>query len=590
MSEHKELEHKESVNYRDLFKLLKTSKPSAKLIIACIMLILIESGLGLLVPLQTKFLLDDLTTTGMLSWNFVALLAVVLIIGSIASGIVSYLLGLLGNEQKLNLRKGFFNHLVHLPISFFDKTSSGEPANRLTKDTEVIEDFVSEGSHSLVSGIVMLVGSFVVLWWLDWRLTAVLFGSVLVSFLVILPFMIKLSSLSKKLQDEEASLMARLTEVFSQIRLIRSHNAHGNEAKRNDAKLEQIYNISMQETRWLAIMSPLISIVVMATIICVLGYGATLVANEEMSLGTFVAFIMYLINVVTPITQLSMFVAMFNKAAGAAVRIAEIFSLDQQDLTGKPIVMSAQTIRVDKISFAYPDKPPVFDELSFTLPPGKTTALVGTSGAGKSTLFALLQGFYQAKQGDIYVGEQALSESSLTSLYQQTGYVAQDSPVLSGTILNNLQYGLVDEPTPSEINTALEQADLMAFVNSLEQGLATQIGERGVSLSGGQRQRLALARALLKNPSLLILDEVTASLDSASEEKIQQALKFACHGRTTLIAAHRLSTVIHADQILLLKDGKVLASGQHEQLMAEQSFYRNLIEKQFTLPKVALVG
>ena len=581
---------KASVNYQDLLKLLKTSKPREKLIIAAIFLILIESGLGLLVPLQTKFLLDDLTNTGLLSWNIVILLAVVLILASVASGFVCYLLGLLGNEQKLNLRKRFFNHLVHLPISFFDKTSSGEPANRLTKDTEVIEDFVSEGSHSLVSGLVMLVGSFVVLWWLDWRLTAVLFSSVLVSFLVIVPFMVKLSSLSKKLQDEEASLMARLTEVFSQIRLIRSHNAQRGEAKRNDIKLEQIYNISMQETRWLAIMSPLINIVVMATIICVLGYGATLVANEQMSLGTFVAFIMYLINVVTPISQLSMFVAMFNKAAGAAVRIAEILSLDQQDLTGKKISMREQVISINNLSFAYPNKPSVFEGLSFTLPSGKTTALVGTSGAGKSTLFALLQGFYQAKKGDVYIGEQALSESSLTSLYQQTGYVAQDSPVLSGSILDNLQYGLAEELKKNAIATALEQADLMTFVNSLEQGLATQIGERGVSLSGGQRQRLALARALLKQPNLLILDEVTVSLDSVSEEKIQHALKLACHGRTTLIAAHRLSTVIHADQILLLKDGKVLASGQHEQLLAEQSFYRNLIEKQFTLPAVVLAS
>ncbi len=581
---------KQSVNYRDLLKLLKTSKPRVKLIIACIFLILIESGLGLLVPLQTKYLLDDLTSTGLLSWNIVILLAVVLILASVASGIVCYLLGLLGNEQKLNLRKRFFNHLVHLPISFFDKTSSGEPANRLTKDTEVIEDFVSKGSHSLISGLVMLVGSFVVLWWLDWRLTAVLFSSVLVSFLVIVPFMVKLSSLSKKLQDEEACLMARLTEVFSQIRLIRSHNAQREEAKRNDSKLEQIYNVSMQETRWLAIMSPLINIVVMATIICVLGYGATLVANEQMSLGTFVAFIMYLINVVAPISQLSMFVAMFNKAAGAAVRIAEIFSLDQQDLTGKKISIREQVISVNNLSFSYPNKPSVFEGLSFILPPGKTTALVGTSGAGKSTLFSLLQGFYRANKGDIYIGEQALSETSLTSLYQQTGYVAQDSPVLSGSILENLQYGLAEELEKSEVNRALEQADLMTFVNSLEQGIATQIGERGVSLSGGQRQRLALARALLKEPALLILDEVTASLDSVSEDKIQRALKLACHGRTTLIAAHRLSTVIHADQILLLKDGNILASGQHEQLLAEQSFYRNLIEKQFTLPETSLAS
>lgn len=583
---------KEKISYRDLVSLLKSSNPGGKLILACIVLITIEAALGLLVPLQTKYLLDDLTVNSLLSWQLVGLLAAVLIAGSIASGLLSYVLGLLGNKQKLNLRKRFFNHLIHLPISFYDKTASGEPANRLTRDTEVIEDFVSEGSHSLVSGLLLLIGSFVVLWFLDWRLTAVLFSSVLLSFLVILPFMMKLSHLSKTLQDEEASLMARLTEVFSQIRLVRSHNAHQREEQQNNTKLTDIYNVSMQETRLLAIMSPLINIVVMATIICVLGYGATLVANNEMSLGTFVAFIMYLINVVTPIAQLSMFVAMFNKAAGAAVRISEIFKVKQQPLLGEPVDLRGKAIIFDNISFAYPEKPRVFDGLSFTLPAGETTALVGTSGAGKSTLFSLLQGFYQVSDGEgtIYLGEQTLNQCSLQALYQQTGYVAQDSPVLSGTILENLQYGLARELSQSELDHVLEQADLKTFVESLDLGLASEIGERGVSLSGGQRQRLALARALLKKPALLILDEVTASLDSVSEEKIQHALKAACSGRTTLIAAHRLSTVIHADQILLLKDGKVLASGQHQQLMKEQSFYRDLIEKQFALPQTAMAS
>ncbi|WP_042144575.1 MULTISPECIES: ABC transporter ATP-binding protein [unclassified Pseudoalteromonas] len=577
-------EDKKTVNYKDLISLLKASNPGVKLIIACVALILIEAVLGLLVPLQTKYLLDELNLTSQLSWHLVFMLAGVLIIGSIASGILSYLLGLLGNKQKLKLRKKFFNHLIHLPISFFDKTASGEPANRLTKDTEVIEDFVSQGSHSLISGLILLIGSFFVLWWLDWRLTAVLFSAVVISFLVILPFTIKLSSLSKSLQDEEANLMARVTEVLSQIRLIRSHNAHKVEANKNNEKFHQIYNISMKETRLLAIMSPLINIVVMATIICVLGYGATLVSNGDMTIGTFVAFIMYLINVVAPFAQLSMFVAMFNKAAGAAVRISEILKLKQQNLSGLPILIKNQDISFKNLNFAYKNKPDLFKELSFTLPAGKTTALVGTSGAGKSSLFSLLQGFYNAQAGQIYFGVQALDNSSLTSLYQQTGYVAQDSPVLSGSIYENLIYGLDEKPSENQIEQSLNDADLQSYIATLDKGLDTQIGERGISLSGGQRQRLALARALLKDPALLILDEVTASLDSNSEDKIQQALKQACNDRTTLIAAHRLSTVLHADQILLLKDGKIIASGQHQQLMQEQSFYRNLMEKQFKLP------
>jgi ATP-binding cassette subfamily B protein AbcA/BmrA len=303
-----------------------------------------------------------------------------------------------------------------------------------------------------------------------------------------------------------------------------------------------------------------------------------------MTIGTFVAFIMYLINVVAPFAQLSMFVAMFNKAAGAAVRISEILKLKQQNLSGLPILIKNQDISFKNLNFAYKNKPDLFKELSFTLPAAKTTALVGKSGAGKSSLFSLLQGFYNAQAGQIYFGVQALDNSSLTSLYQQTGYVAQDSPVLSGSLYENLIYGLDEKPSENQIEQSFNDADLQSYIATLDKGLDTQIGERGISLSGGQRQRLALARALLKDPALLILDEVTASLDSNSEDKIQQALKQACNDRTTLIAAHRLSTVLHADQILLLKDGKIIASGQHQQLMQEQSFYRNLLEKQFKLP------
>ncbi|MEZ7207593.1 ABC transporter ATP-binding protein [Pseudoalteromonas sp. DY56-GL79] len=570
-------------NTSSLIQLVRRTRPSRLLLSTLVLFTLISSVLGLLVPLQTKKLLEELGEHGHFSNEQVVILIMVLVFSAVLAGLMTYIMGKIGNEQKLKLRGDLFQHLIRLPVSFFDNTRAGEPANRIVKDTEIIENLVSEQSVSFISGVVSLFGSFIILWFLDWQMTLVMLGAVTASFLIILPFSVRLTDLSKSLQDTEASMLGRLTELFANIRLIRAQGAEKTEAKKNDNELKSLYKTAMSEHTLLATMGALVNLVIMASIVLVLGFGASRVANGAMTLGAFVAFIMFLLNIVLPMGQLSMVVAAFNKAKGAAVRINEILATAPENESGHTISLTDKSIYVRNLSFSYVDDKPVFKSLSCEFLSGKTTAIVGPSGVGKSTLFALLQGFYQARRGYIEIAGLNVEELDRANLRAQIGYVAQESPLLCGTLYENLVYGAYETIDDEQLQHAIATADLAEFIATLPDGLSTQIGERGITLSGGQRQRVALARALLKDPALLLLDEATASLDSQSEAAIQIALRNAKKGRTTIIAAHRLSTVMDADKIIVINKGEIESQGDHQYLMQHSSLYQSLVNKQFSL-------
>ncbi|MDW7548810.1 ABC transporter ATP-binding protein [Pseudoalteromonas peptidolytica] len=566
-----------------LIRLVRRTRPSGLLLSTLFVVTLMSSLLGLLVPLQTKALLDKLSEAGAFTNEQALVLLSVLIGSAILAGVMTYIMGKIGNEQKRKLRADLFNHIIALPMSFFDNARAGEPANRIVKDTEIIENLVSEQSVSFLSGVVSLLGSFIILWFLDWQMTMVMLGAVMVSFMLILPFSMRLTMLSKHLQDTEASLLGRLTELFSNIRLLRTQCAQEFEINHNNSQLNGLYHTAMKEHFLLATIGSLVNLVIMGSIVLVLGFGASRVASGAMTLGAFVAFIMFLLNIVLPMGQLSMVVAAFNKAKGAAIRINEILTTPLQIEEGVKLSLTNESIIVRELSFGYRDDKMIFDTLNCRFMAGKTTAIVGASGAGKSTLFALLQGFYQAKSGCIEVAGSNLNEIDKESLRSQVGYVAQDSPLLCATIYENLVYGAKQQPDPERLRQAIIDADLKHFIDTLPAGLDTQVGERGVTLSGGQRQRIALARALLKEPAVLLLDEATANLDAHTEAAIQLALHKAQAGRTTIIAAHRLSTVVDADNILVIQNGKVESQGKHDELMQSSEFYSQLISKQFGL-------
>lgn len=567
--------------FSHLIQLIKQTLPAKRLIGLCIGLVILHTALSLLVPLQTKTLLDAMSTSQRFNWADTTILAGVLFLASAISGVQHYILGKLGNEQKRLLRNRLFNHLLHLPVAFFDKTLSGEPANRIVKDSEIIESLVSQHAASFLSGLVSLLGSFVILWFLEWRLTLVLFLAVLVSFAFIYPFARKISGLSKSLQDKEANYMANISEWFGQVRLLKSFTALKQIQAQSASQVDALYETAMKEQRILALMSPMSNLALMMSIIGILGYGATLVSSGVITIGTFVAFIMFLLNIVFPVMQLSMFFSALNKAAGAAMRIHELLDIKKEANGSDTSPIPSCDIELHNVHFAYHGSAPVLNGLTLKVAANKTTALVATSGGGKSTLFSLLLGYYEAGQGHIYLGGKDIRTLDKSTYLSKFGVVSQETPVLSGTLRSNLLLGLSHDPSLQDINNALDNADLSTFISQLDEGLDTQVGERGITLSGGQRQRLALARALLRNPDILLLDEVTASLDANSESRIQAALEAATSGRTTLIAAHRLATIRHADNIVCMDNGKVIAQGTHDELLRNEPLYRELVKKQF---------
>jgi ATP-binding cassette subfamily B protein AbcA/BmrA len=325
----------------------------------------------------------------------------------------------------------------------------------------------------------------------------------------------------------------------------------------------------------------------MGMLVLIIAYGGMRVSAGELSAGDLVAFILYLIQIVFPINQISQFFTQMQKAIGATERIVATLHADEEPLhKGHALADARQPIVVDDVTFAYGDHEEVLQNIDFTLQPGTVTAIVGPSGGGKTTLFSLLERFYQPKQGNVRIGQEDIFSLSLHSWRSKIGYVSQESPIIAGTIRDNLIYGTDRTVTDEEIKQASKMAYADVFIEELADRYETEVGERGIKLSGGQRQRIAIARAILRDPQILMLDEATSSLDSKSEIVVQQALDNLMVGRTTLVIAHRLSTVVDADQILFVEKGTITGRGTHDELLHSHALYREFANQQLRLEQV----
>jgi ATP-binding cassette subfamily B protein AbcA/BmrA len=332
----------------------------------------------------------------------------------------------------------------------------------------------------------------------------------------------------------------------------------------------------------LALIGPLFTFVMTAVLVVILGVGGMRVASGLLSPGELVAFILLLFQVIMPMGQFTTLYSRLQKVVGATERIQAILAHEEEPRHSTAIAPKGnETITFNNLHFSYVTGEEVLHGINLTVPARKVTAIVGPSGSGKSTLFSLLEQFYLPGSGSISYGGQAITDYSLASWRSKIGYVSQESPLMAGTIKENMTYGLGREASMDEIRHAAEMAYSSAFIDKLPQGYDTEVGERGIKLSGGQRQRIAIARALLRSPDILMLDEATSSLDSTSEHEVQQALSNLMEGRTTVVIAHRLSTVVDSDQIVVLEQGHVTGTGTHAELISNHPVYRELAQKQF---------
>lgn len=572
-------QEKNQKGWRPFLQLVQQANPPKLLISIAILLSLITTGVGLLVPLFTKNLVNDFSISA-INAKSISFLVVAILAQALASGFSIYLLNRIGQTVVASIRDRLWKKLLVLPVSYFDEHPSGETVSRMTNDTSVVKDLISDHLANFVAGIISIVGSIIVLFILDWKMTLVMFIAIPIAAAILVPLGKKMYKIAKGTQDETAKFTAVLQQVLSEIRLVKSSNAEEVEYANGRRGITNLFNFGLREAKVQSLIGPIISLVMMTLLVLLLGYGGMRVSSGALTAGSLVAFIMYLFQIIMPMAQMASFFTHFQKATGATERIIDILELAPEPNATDDVEQVDADLKVEHVNYSYNEKDTILHDINFTIQSGKVTAIVGPSGSGKTTLFSLFERYYQPNSGRITIGDKSINDFSLTSWRSHIGYVSQESPIVSGTIRDNICYGLRREVTDEEIQTVAKMAYADQFIADLPNGYSTEVGERGMKLSGGQRQRIAIARAFLRNPEILMLDEATSSLDSKSEKVVQQALNDLMNGRTTIVIAHRLSTVIDSDQIIFLEKGKITGSGTHQELYQSHPLYREFADQQ----------
>ncbi|USK33211.1 ABC transporter ATP-binding protein/permease [Bacillus sp. F19] len=575
-------------SWRVFFQLIRNTKPSKIRMAIAGTLSVLSTVVGLVIPLFTKNLIDDFSFDKFGSIHIFLLISA-FIAQAITSGVSIYLLNHVGQHVVARLRERLWKKHIHLPVRFYDDHKTGEMISRMTNDTAILKGLITDHITNFFTGIIAIIGSFGILLYLDWKMTLIMLALIPLSILILLPLGRKMYKVSKGLQDETAGFTALLSEVLSHVRLVKSSNAEHREYSSGKSGVGRLFQFGLAEAKIHAWIGPLISLVIMSLLVVILGYGGLRVQAGVLSSGDLIAFILYLFQIVIPMTQFTAFFTQLQKAMGASARIIEILEEDEENLhSGKEVENIHQSIRFKEIDFAYKKEEKILNKVTLEIKRGQTTAIVGPSGSGKTTLFSLVERYYLPTGGAIFLGDEQIDSFTLASWREQIGYVSQESPITSGTIKENICYGLTREVTDSEIAKAAKMAYADQFIEEYPAGYNTQVGERGVKLSGGQRQRIGIARALIRDPKILLLDEATSSLDSHSEIVVQKALGNLMSGRTTIVIAHRLSTVIDADQIIFLDKGRVTGTGTHSELLESHPMYREFAVQQLKLNDIRL--
>ena len=567
-----------SSTWKTFFQLFKIANPPKGLFVGAILISLLQAVASLAIPLILQRVVDR-WSSDLLTPEWIAYFLFAFLVQVITSALSIYWLHIVGQRVVANLRTTLWDHLIKLPIPFYDGIKSGELVSRLNNDTTTLQQLLSEQSVRLLTSFVSVIGAVAILFTLDWQMTLVILFSVPTTLVIVIPLGRKLRVIAKETQQELGNLSGFFAELLGEIRLVKSQATEQMEVRTGKVKIETLFDYGVKEGRIQAILIPLLNVTLTGMLIAILGFGAYRVSTGALSTGELLAFMLYVFQIITPLITMSEFLTRLQKARGATERIAELLDVRPEPYSTYQESIEQADLSFENVTFHYGTEP-VLQGLSLHVSPGATTAIVGRSGAGKTTLFSLAEQFYTPTEGSIRYGNRDIQTYARDTWRQIVGYVAQDSPVLSGSVRTNIVYGLQREVSDAEIKEACEMANAWSFIEVMPNQLETEIGERGIRLSGGQRQRLAIARALLRNPQILLLDEATSSLDSESERVVQEALDRLMVGRTTLVIAHRLSTVRHADQIVVLEDGRISGIGKHEQLLNENALYQRLVSQQ----------
>ncbi len=579
-------------DFRQLSRLLSYTRPYRLGLLLAGISSLISTAFFLAFPQLVSRMLDaSIFEQGNLAQidRYTLLLVLVFAGQAVFSGLQNYLFARSGEGVVADLRRHLFSHLLSLSPRFFENHKTGDITSRLTSDVATVQGVVSTALVQLFTTPLMFAATLTILFWTNWKLSSFILAVVPVVILVAIVLGRMIRRLSKAFQDKVAEANARAEESIGGIRVVQSFTAEPLEAERYSQLIGESYRTALRR----ALVSSGLSGVVFFTIFSALGlifwYGGRLVSLGEITPGQLVSFILYAFNVAASVGTLAGIWSQVQSALGASSRIFELLDTpsDLKEPESPYTLLTVRgEVRLEDVHFAYDERGEILRGVNLTAPPGQVVALVGPSGAGKSTLIALIPRFYDVTRGRITLDGVDIRQLRLVDLRRQIALVPQETLLFSGCIEENIRYGN-PQASQAEVIEAARAANAHGFIMEFPQGYQTLVGERGVKLSGGQRQRIAIARALLKNPRILILDEATSSLDSESEALVQEALDKLMQGRTTFVIAHRLSTVRNAGQIVVLDKGQIVQQGTHEELLAQGGLYKDLYELQFREETVA---
>lgn len=555
-----------------------------RLLFAMVCTIMAAAG-NLYIPWIIKDMIDEVLADKngtMLNWIAASIIAIFIVRGLFWYG-QNYLMSYVGQSVIIDIRAAVFKKLQRFSVSFYDKNKTGTIMSYVTNDVNALQSAMVENTIEMITEGFILIGSVVAMIYLDWRLT--LFT--VCTFPVVLWFMEffgkKIRKTGGRIQECTADITSVLQESVASARVIKSFVREDYEVDRFDVENKANFRANMKNAQLMATLTPVVELVAAIGVTMIIWYGGNNVINGTITAGSLVAFLTYAVNISNPIKRLTRVIGNIQKALAAAQRVFMIIDMPEEiaeSRDAKQLPEVSGKVEFQNVSFAYNDKGNVITDLSFSVKPGEVIAIVGPSGAGKSTIANLLPRFYDVNKGDIKIDGHSVREVTLDSLREQVGIVPQETMLFNGSVYNNILYGRLDA-TKEEIEAAAKAANAHDFIMQLTDGYETKLGDRGVNLSGGQRQRIAIARAILKNPRILILDEATSALDTESERVVQEALDRLMVGRTSFVIAHRLSTVKNADKILVLEKGNLVESGTHDELLALDGLYAHLYKIQY---------
>ena len=566
-------------------RLLQYVKPYLPRMIVAIFCIILAASANLYVPWILRDVIDEvLSTKDMKMLNAIAIgIVIVFFLRGIFFFGQTYLMSYIGQKVIIDIREGVYKHLQRLSLSYFEKRQTGKIMSYITNDVAAVQGALVESMIELFTEGMTLIGSLGAMFYLHWKLSLLTLVTLPLVGQAINIFGKKLRTSSMAVQERTADITSILQESISSVRVIKSFAREDYEIERFQKENHQNFRAQMKNSQIMATLTPVIEFLAAIGVTMIIWYGGREVINNNLTAGSLIAFLIYAVNLSNPIKRLSRVYGNIQKAISAAERVFGVLDT-KPEIEDMPNAAQLPTIKgyvsFNHVTFEYKKGEPALQQLNLEVNPGQVVAIVGPSGAGKTTIANLIPRFYDPTDGSITVDGIDIKTVTLQSLREQIGIVPQETILFNGSVHDNILYGKL-EASHEEVVNAAKAANAHNFIMDMPEGYETQIGERGSKLSGGQRQRISIARAILKNPRILILDEATSALDTESEKLVQEAVDKLMIGRTSFVIAHRLSTIKRADLIVVMEKGRIAEKGTHTELLAAGGLYSKLYQVQF---------